>query len=121
MKSIFKWCLSILILSVSIFTFFQVHADNNLKELLSLEVNALGQNENQHYHYTHLQGKPVECKLYVYINIATGSQVTLDGPNSDLDINGSWTYQTKKGIKDLCPQNGDGCNPFSCQEITYIP
>ncbi len=93
---------------------------NRVKIFLNSDLSALTQNEGQgQYRYPKNYGKAEYCNLYVYVNIETGATIESDGANAELDAHVGWTKIIKQGLKDKCPNKGDGCNPYSCQEVPY--
>lgn len=68
--------------------------------------------------YPDLAGKPEFCTMYIYkkagITVAKGENV-----NPSYEGNAEYTKEKKEGLKDKCPREGNGCNPYSCQEVPY--
>lgn len=70
------------------------------------------------YRYPEAKGKAQFCKLYVYIK---GGVVVSKGTEENPLYEGNAQYEKsiKEGLKDRCPDDGKGCNPYSCQEVPY--
>lgn len=88
-------------------------------DLLLENIEALARNESgDNYRYPHLSGKPKFCTLYVYkkggVVISTSEEA-----NKEFDASAEYTKEKKEGLKDRCPDSGNGCNPYSCQEVPY--
>ncbi|WP_455508624.1 hypothetical protein [Butyricimonas paravirosa] len=67
--------------------------------------------------YPDRRGKALFCSLYVYTK---GSIVVKsEDVRKDLEVSGEYSRTTVSGLKDRCPNNGNGCNPYSCQEVPY--
>jgi hypothetical protein len=62
---------------------------------------------------------PQFCTLHCYINAKTGGSWKGEQENKSLTVEAGWSYEKKGGLKDRCPKRGEGCNPFSCQEVAY--
>lgn len=98
-------------------TLIQKPRFNETNPLFLQNIEALT-NENTDYRYPHSAGKAQFCKLYVYIK---GGIVVSVGTNENPQYEGKAEYEKciKEGLKDRCPDKGDGCNPYSCQEVSY--
>ena len=111
-------CLLVLCVLVS-FSFITLAKDRKLMDMFVFELDALAKDENSEYRYPLNYGKAEFCTLHIYINVNTGMTITSEEENSSLEGNLSWTKTTKQGLRDRCPNKGDGCNPYSCQEVPY--
>lgn len=88
-------------------------------DLLLENIEALARNESGGGHrYPDLAGKPEDCTLYIYkkggITVAKG-----DSENPSYEGKAEYTKEKKEGLKDKCPREGNGCDPYSCQEVPY--
>lgn len=88
-------------------------------DLLLENIEALAQNESGgNYRYPKKAGEAEFCTLYVYkkagIVVSTSEE-----ENKEFDASAEYTKEKKEGLKDKCPDDGDGCNPYSCQEVPY--
>ena len=70
------------------------------------------------FRYPDKSGKAKFCTLYVYMKGSVKASVSTD-PNPQLEASGEYTRTKTEGLKDRCPDKGNGCNPFSCQEVPY--
>ena len=70
------------------------------------------------FRYPDKKGNAKFCTLYVYMKGDVKASVT-DSPNPQLEASGEYTRTTTEGLKDRCPDDGSGCNPYSCQEVAY--
>lgn len=111
-------CLLVLCVLVA-FSVISVAKDRKLMDMFVFESDALAQNENSEYRYPHNYGKAEFCTLHIYTNLSTGMIVSSEEENSTLEGEVTWTKTTKQGLRDKCPNKGDGCNPYSCQEVPY--
>lgn len=86
--------------------------------LLVDNVEALASNENEKYRYPDKSGDAKFCTLYVYMKagvvVASGEDT-----NSNYEGKVEYTREKREGLKDRCPNKGSGCNPYSCQEVSY--
>lgn len=88
-------------------------------DLFMENIEALGRGENGGGHrYPDLAGKPQSCTLYVYMKggVTVGKG---EGENPNYEGKAEYIKIKVEGIKDLCPREGNGCDPYSCQEIPY--
>ena len=91
-----------------------------IKVFAKSDLEALAQEEVPGgYRYPNKEGKAVFCYLYIYTNIKTGAKLNFEDKQSDFDSSAEWKLETKQGLKDKCPNKGNGCNPYSCQEVPY--
>lgn len=63
------------------------------------------------FYYTHLLGDPKECSLYKNVHI----NGTIEYTESSVALGTEWTSTPVKGIKELCPKSGNGCQVYSCR------
>ena len=99
---------------------FESHAYET-NSLLLQNVEALSNpsdGDGNTYRYPNKQGKAKFCKLYVYMKAGA---VVSTGTTENPTYEGKAEYEKKtiEGLKDKCPDNGSGCNPYSCQEVAY--
>jgi len=88
-------------------------------DLLLVNIEALAQNESGgNYRYPNKEGEAQFCKLYIYKKAGIVVSVS-DEENKEYDASAEYTKEIKEGLKDRCPNKGEGCNPFSCQEVPY--
>lgn len=88
-------------------------------DLLLENIEALAQNESGgNYRYPKKAGDAKFCKLYVYKKAGIVVSIS-EEENKDYDASAEYTKEIKEGLKDRCPDDGDGCNPYSCQEVPY--
>ena len=93
--------------------------NKNINEtLLMANVEALTSEEDVNYRYPERSGKALFCKLYVYMS---GGVVVSSGTEEKPQCEGKIEYEKiiREGLKYRCPDKGNGCNPYSCQEIPY--
>lgn len=131
-KKLFKSTLMVALVAVAgygSYKAYEGYARNKRQSMLLTEnVEALSQNtasgENQgnSFKYPEKEGDAKFCKLYIY---KKGDAVVYTGeePNSQYEAKVGIEYEKKviEGLKDRCPDRGEGCNPYSCQEIPYTP
>jgi len=88
-------------------------------DLLMQNVEALAKNDGGgSYRYPKKEGNAKFCTLYVYFK---GSVEVAKGTSENPKYEGKaeYTKETKDGLKDRCPDRGEGCDPYSCQEVSY--
>jgi len=89
------------------------------EKFMKANVEALTSDESGEggYRYPDRRGKALYCTLYVY----TKGSIVIKSEDirNDLEVSGEYTRTTISGLKDRCPGNGNGCNPYSCQEVPY--
>lgn len=119
MNKLFYCLVGFITLIVLSFVFVSVSSDKRILQILEQNTEAMSQMENNVYVYPHLEGKPVFCRMYVYVNVDTGVQVSLEEEDASLEGNVKWEKRVESGLKDKCPNRGNGCNPYSCQSVPY--
>lgn len=67
--------------------------------------------------YPNKDGDAKFCTLYVYSKGSVVIKRTTEDPG--LEASGEYSKSTIRGLEDRCPKKGNGCNPFSCQEVPY--
>ena len=70
------------------------------------------------YRYPDRSGRPKFCTLYIYMK---GSEtIAISGsPIPWLEASEEYTKKRVEGITDMCPDKGNGCNPYGCQAVVY--
>ncbi len=70
------------------------------------------------FRYPKKDGDAKFCTLYVYTKGSVVIKRTTEDPG--LEASGEYTKSTIRGLEDRCPiKDGNGCNPYSCQEVPY--
>ena len=86
--------------------------------LLMDNVEALASGDDGKYRYPDKSGDAKFCTLYVYMKagvvVASGEDT-----NSNYEGKAEFIREKREGLKDRCPDKGSGCNPYSCQEVSY--
>ena len=93
--------------------------NKNINEtLLMANVEALTSEEDVNYRYPERSGKALFCKLYVYMS---GGVVVSSGTEENPQYEGKIEYEKiiREGLKDRCPDKGNGYNPYFGQVIPY--
>lgn len=91
---------------------------SGFNNIIMQNVEALTNFENNDPRYPKKEGKAQFCKLYIYMKAGVVVS-TSEEPNASLEVSGDFTKEVREGLKDRCPDKGEGCNPYSCQEIPY--
>lgn len=122
MKKYFFMAVAILIVSAAAIVGYSICQNNAIIDLVAYNIEALTLNDTPNYRYPNKEGKAIFCTYYLYINIDTNTTILeSDTENSKLDAEVGITIkkEKKEGLKDRCPSKGNGCNPYSCQAISY--
>ena len=69
------------------------------------------------FRYPDRSGRANYCTLYVYIKGSIKIEAVEE--RKDLEATGEYTKTVISGLKDRCPSKGNGCNPYSCQQVPY--
>lgn len=64
------------------------------------------------FYYKHLLGKPQKCTMYR--NVDVNGNVTIS--DSSYGGNAGWESTKITGLSEVCPDKGDGCTAYSCQQ-----
>lgn len=93
-------------------------SDTLLANIEALSDGESSESGNNNFRYPKKDGKAEKCPLYKYISVSGGLSFTTEDPNAK--VSGEYIKVSITGLLDTCPlENGDGCNPFSCQEVPY--
>ena len=95
-------------------------SDTLLANIEALSDGESSESGNNNFRYPQKDGKAEKCTLFKYISLSgEGSFTSTDG-GLEGKLEGKYIKTTITGLLDTCPiENGDGCNPFSCQEVPY--
>ena len=120
-KKIFSGALLLAIAATAAFNVnFNMNKSDKLSSLALANIEALAQSESNNagngnkFYYTHLKGKSKECTLYSAFD-ANGN-FKWSGEDKSFATSMGWKYSSEKGLKETCPNNGDGCTAYSCQK-----
>lgn len=77
-----------------------------------------GQESNNHgsgkFFYEHRRGHPEDCTIFRYYSL---SGTFFDTTKEDPNLEASFRKIVIKGIYELCPDEGNGCTVYSCQQV----
>lgn len=121
MKKIYVLGISIMCLSLA---FFAISLKKSSTMLNDSNVEALSESSGDPqitYRYPRRNGRADDCIIYSYFNINTNLSMTLLAPDDNqYSANLGWEKKEISALKDKCPIIfGQGCNPYTCQEIPY--
>jgi len=119
MRQTFFKALCIVLISTVAIVYYNCYDDYRFTQILESDIEVLSRAENDNYRYPNKQGNARFCNLFVYVNIETGMTFTTEDENTTLEGDLSWIKTDVQGLKDRCPNRGDGCNPYSCQQVPY--
>lgn len=63
------------------------------------------------FYYKHLEGSPKFCTLYRNVHVSGKIEYT----NKEGSLGAGWVSSKVEGLKDNCPNRGEGCTAYSCQ------
>ena len=120
-KKIFMLCVALVVSAIAV-VYCSIYKNHLTVDLVCGNLYALTRGESQNFRYPDKSGKAVFCTYYLYIDMKTNGKVSeSETENSELDAEVGITLrkEKKEGLKDRCPKKGNGCNPYSCQEVPY--
>ena len=106
------------IMSFGVYSTYEYVVTTDAEHLMMENVEALtGPETGDDHRYPERSGNALFCTLYVYTK---GSIVVKsEDVQTGLEASGEYTKTTVSGLKDRCPNRGNGCDPYSCQEVPY--
>ena len=129
MKKSIKCGIAAAVLVAAGFTAYQSYSSYGVQDnsLLMQNVEALAQSSDGGdgdangggYRYPDRRGRARFCTLHVYIDSNGKVAYSSTEENKQLELSGKYEKTTRRGLEDKCPDDGNGCSPFSCQEVPY--
>ncbi len=129
MKKSIKCGIAAAVLVAAGFTAYQSYSSYGVQDnsLLMQNVEALAQSSDGGdgdangggFRYPDKSGKAKFCDLYVYIDASGKVVYSSTEENKQLEFGGKYEKKRTEGLKDRCPDKGSGCNPYSCQVVSY--
>lgn len=103
---------------------YNAYSDNE-STLMIANIEALSQNNggdganSGNFNCPNKSPKPKFCTLERCFSLSSGVHYADSSELFKAEGNVAFTYRNVDGLKDRCPEDGTGCNPYSCQFVPY--